>query len=191
MSENFIRRPAPSVLRALAVVVLLTVLTACSGETPTDPAAAEEAQPEEALPIVTEEPQPEPEPKSGQPLTIEEAADRYLEIVGPTNAALLEEEALANDGRYREACEAMARPLGEATDSLAAEDWPGDVDRLVKDQLIPLMKNEADAYNSCADASDDRRAEDIYWLDTYAAYEARSPVSGAVRTLLGLPQVTP
>lgn len=190
-----LRRWLPAAIGSLALFIVIALLAACSGTeatvAPSDPPS--QPQPVEPVAEETAEPTPttKPKPKKDEPLTIEQAAERYLEIIGPVNAAATEADALMGAGRFREGCDAMVAPAGDSLDKFAAEQWPGDADRLIKDQLIPLTEAEIAAYSSCASASNDNRAEEIVWSDVYDAQEARSAVSGAVRTLLGLPQVRP
>lgn len=178
-----------AVVAALGVGVAVGWLAAPAPEPEaTTETATTEPEPVTVTETVTVTPTPAPEPESAT-LSIEQAAERYLEIVGPGNAASTEGDALYTAGRYREACETMIEPNRAALDLFAAEAWPGDVDRLIRDELIPLSEDEINAYESCASAPDDRAAEDIWYSSLYDAQEARAPVTRAVRTLLGLPQV--
>ena len=177
-----------AVVAALGVGVAIGWLAIPAPEPEVTETATTEPEPVTVTETVTITPTPAPQAESAA-LSIEQAAEKYLEIVAPINAASTEADALYNAGRYREACEVMAEPVRTTLDLFAAENWPGDVDRLIRDQLIPLSEDEISAYESCASAPDDRAAEDIWYTAVYEAQEARAPLSRAVRTLLDLPQV--
>lgn len=195
-----IRYDQTTVLRRWAwlvtAAIALFAIAGCTNDT--GPDSAKTAEPEtvetttpSSAPQTTEtSPTPNSTKTKSPQLTIKQAADRYQEIVAPTNAAAMEAMGYRDAERWREACELFIEPMRAMVDDFSAEQWPGDVQRVVIDQLLPLLNNEIAAYESCASASSDQRAENIYWSDAYDAYEAVTPVANTVRTLLNLPAVT-
>lgn len=180
----------------LVTATALVVIAGCTSDT--EPASADTTEPETVetttpltAPLTTEaSPKPSPTKSTSPQLTIKQAGDRCQEIVAPTNAAAMEAMGYRDAERWREACELFIEPMRTMVDNFLAERWPGDAQRVVTDQLVPLLKDEIAAYESCASSSNDQRAEDIYWSDAYHAYEAVTPVANTVRTLLNLPAAT-
>jgi hypothetical protein len=121
-------------------------------------------------------------------MTKDEAAAKYLELVGPGNAASTEKAGYIDAEQYVKACQATL-PAEEALNRSLSEvtNWPNDVAPLVA-QLVALQEAELNSTRTCASASE-RDAETILYGELYDAIQARQVMSKAIRSLLGLPQI--
>jgi hypothetical protein len=179
-------------LRATNAFVVLSVgaAAACGGDSDDKV---------ESAPTTTEGPSEEtagtpPTTGAPVPLTKEQAAARYLEIVGPYNAAHAEAVNLDNAGQHKAACAMQRDGLRANVAADRATAWPADIAPLIEERAV-LSDDTLVYLDQCANAPTDDEAQQILNDRLFSAEgdqntQRTNALTNTIRTLLGLPTVT-
>lgn len=120
---------------------------------------------------------------SEKALTVEEAGERYLEIIEPGNELLNEYNQAVrsdDDAAVREAAGKLATSFETMVEELDEEEWPEEVAEPI-DELEDELEKEIPAWQAVADA-EDAEATDA----AIAELPPVGPASEKIRSALGL-----